>query len=362
MVTFKASLAQAKENIEYRNQCLNGNCGFAATETVAGIASMALGVIFSSMAASKSYNTTITNTNTDDTTTTNVENDAEVSTSNNDAVETTENNTENNEHELTMDEKKAAVKELLKEVFPKIEESEHFEELVNKYVLYKEVHKDWDDKKITDRLIMYYKALLSHDKQKLYGECLERVTKEYLRYKPADYVLTPKDEQCIKARCIRELKAKGIEDVDAIITAEISAKRTNGGNETASYFLSQFARGEGYIELYDTNGDQKISQEEFIALEKKDNGGSLDEAELGATISTFNQIDINNDGSIDKNEMGAYLYAMSTINDKKDEQHPEQSEDTSDAISFDEYYDATTSKSELTFANARKFLTKILNG
>ena len=98
----------------------------------------------------------------------------------------------------------------------------------------------------------------------------------------------------------------------------------------AEYLNSLHERGEGYVDLYDTNGDNMVDLQEFLALEEKDSGQKLSEDIIAMNQVVFDRLDKNDDNFIDSKEMASHLYAVSRLFDG--------SSNTVEEISFKEIY------------------------
>ena len=68
----------------------------------------------------------------------------------------------------------------------------------------------------------------------------------------------------------------GLDNCPEIILDE--GIKTGKAGSDKEYYQAFLDRGEGYVQLYDTNGDGVITQEEFLSLEEQD-GGAVEETE-----------------------------------------------------------------------------------
>ncbi|MBQ7763925.1 EF-hand domain-containing protein [bacterium] len=68
----------------------------------------------------------------------------------------------------------------------------------------------------------------------------------------------------------------GLDNCPEIILDE--GIKTGKAGSDKEYYQAFLDRGEGYVQLYDTNGDGVVTQEEFLSLEEQD-GGAVEETE-----------------------------------------------------------------------------------
>jgi hypothetical protein len=217
-----------------------------------------------------------------------------------DASETTQSEEvtqqEDAEPEKTKAELEASVKQLLTNTNINYDElSEDVQEnLLKKYETITTYSKNnninMSDTELTRRLTNYVKALNAHSVElqmsEVYTQSLEK-----------DGGAEEAWENCT-------LK---IEDED------IAAQKNKGA--TSDYIDSIVQRGEGYVDMYDSNGDGSVDFNEFKTFEEKDSGQTLADDEIEATKQYFNRLDKNNDGKLDSNEMATHLFATSRLFD-----------------------------------------------
>ena len=306
MVTFRASLENAHQRIEARK---NAGCPSASEQ-----AGMILGQIFTQMAAVGIYSLA-TSTPAEKTPKNNPTTDNAV-----DETGTPLGKTGNDETPdqtiLTPEQKKAKVVDLIKQHRTDFDgTNEYINDLVSKYDLYTTFHSDWDENQIADRLNMYLKALEAHTTELKYGEISQ--------------------QQGLEA--IEGMKKYNIVD-DDIVTA-------NEGSVTPEYIDAMLARGTGYLDLYDSDGDGTISFAEFIALEAKDAGRILTPDEIAETGNYFRMMNKDNPNEtdinkifIDAKEMASHRYAMSRLYDF--DSFANKKGNTENDITFAEWYGA----------------------
>ena len=194
----------------------------------------------------------------------------------------------------TMDQKRDKIIDLLKEKVPNInKDSEFIDDLVSKYDLYTKVHPDWDDTKKGERLYLYLKALEGHKVQLSWND-------------------EPKSVSDIRFNEDKDIKS-----------AKSNLENNRTDDNMKAYLSSIKDRGLGELDLYDTDGDGKISLDEFCALEKKDMESTIKESsfsssEKAATEVYFNIMDKNGDNYLDADEMASHWFASARIfdNDK----------------------------------------------
>ena len=177
--------------------------------------------------------------------------------------------------------------------------------VLSKYETLKSVLK-LTDEQLGPRLNNYIKALQSHEKELQMGEYLENALK------------TEENE--------------GLDNCTIKIhDEEILNQKKNGSDE--EFIQSLFDRGQGYVDLYDKNSDEKVDLEEFISLEEKDSGQLLTEEEKQETEKYFNRI-AGVDKKIDAKEFASHLSAVARMFDTKGK--PSSIED----ISYKEWFAA----------------------
>ena len=94
---------------------------------------------------------------------------------------------------------------------------------------------------------------------------------------------------------------------------DIEKQRLTGTDE--EYYGAMRNRGIGYVDLYDTNGDEKVSLKEYKTFTEKEVGAQLDTEQEKMAEKLFNKIDHNSDNYITANEMASHLYAVSRMDD-----------------------------------------------
>ena len=184
----------------------------------------------------------------------------------------------------------------------------HYDEVLKSYINHKTIHKEWSDSAIADRLKYYIKALESHDTELHMGEYLNDAIN-------GDENLFDKLTNC-------DIK---------IVNDEIANTKSNPSSQ--KFIDSLLGRGSGYVDLYDTNDDQKISYNEFEKFEEKDSGQKLTNEEKTVTKEYFNRLDKNSDGYIDDKEMASHMYAVARLFDGN--------KSTTEDITFKEWYAAS---------------------
>ena len=213
-------------------------------------------------------------------------NEPEVKVEKNQQENTEIENKETPEEENNKEALKANVIEIIsKEKFDKFS-SELQEDILNKFSAYKTVLR-LNDSECSRRISNYVKALESRETQKQMGEYLE---------------------QALQTEANEGLDNCPITDRDV----DIAEQKVNGSDE--EFIQSLLNRGEGYLDMYDKNNDEKVSFEEFIALEEKDAGIELTNEEKKETEKYFNII-ANGDGVIDAKDFASHLTAVARLYD-----------------------------------------------
>ncbi len=171
--------------------------------------------------------------------------------------------------------------------------------MVSKYDLYTSCHPGWTEKQIAERLNLYLKALEAHKTELEYYQISNEPNGELAVQRMADTII---DDDEIK---------RGIQ-----------MNNTDTQNVSSEYIKALIDRGQGYLDLYDTNGDDKISFEEFVALEEKDAGRELTNDEITATEEYFKMMNKDNTQEtninkifLDVKEMASHRFAMSRLYD-----------------------------------------------
>ena len=80
------------------------------------------------------------------------------------------------------------------------------------------------------------------------------------------------------------------------------------------FIQSLIDRGEGYLDMYDTNNDGKVDIKEFTDFEAKDSGQALTTEEKAVTETYFNTIS-GGDGVIDAKDFASHLAAVARLYD-----------------------------------------------
>lgn len=180
-----------------------------------------------------------------------------------------------------------AVKDLVKD-FDKLPK-EFQTNLIKKYENIKEIYPNITDEKISERLNNYTKALKSHATELEMGEA---------------FAAGFENGNIVEVLTSSDLK---------IVDEDIENAKDPSKDD---FFTTRINRGAGYVELYDTNGDEAVDFNEFKALEEHDSGQTLTQEEIDATKVVFDRIDKNGNGKIDATEMASHLYAVSRITDE----------------------------------------------
>ncbi len=330
MVSYKASLEKAHKIVEARKHSRNNTCNITSNSSAE--AAYMLNLFFSqAMMNCGNYNFPKSGSSVKSTDKNSDETSAVPLGKGKDAPP--ENVENDNEENLSLEEKKNKVVDLIKTKRKDFNaEPEIMKDLVSKYDLYKSCH-DWDEDKIADRLNLYLKALEAHKTELKYGEIAQMDDKE---------------------KAVQEMAKYNIVDED--IQGAMKNKKPDGTvNVTDGYLNALKNRGVGYLDLYDTNGDEKISFDEFCALEAKDSGITVLGAEEKAISQEyFNMMDKSGDGNLDANEMASHLFAVSRLYDGEDG----QPKNSADDIRFMEWYGAQT----LDLSNKSNGLTETFLG
>lgn len=148
-----------------------------------------------------------------------------------------------------------------------------------------------------------------------------------------------------------------LESDEIFINKNITNAINSGDMTTYKNSLYKFA--EEQIETYDdSQGDGKVSFDEFLAKEEEKMGVKLEEEEKVGAKKIFDFLDKNQSGYIDKDEFAAYLLTMSKITDGNDKK-------TADDITFKEYTIANNALSEIGMSeenNTTKIFRKYFEG
>lgn len=205
-------------------------------------------------------------------------------------------------------------------------------DVLKKYNNYTSVlHLD-DDVKST-RITNYVKALLAHQTEEDMAATYAYARQKVEESVDADIASGAVAQDNRNAEVEKRLAAL-LQNVDSklpvIKDSDIAKQKVSGTDE--QYMQSLVNRGEGYVDMYDTDNNGTISFEEFKALEEQDNGAALTPEDSAAAQEYFNRLDKNKDGSLDKNEMASHLYATSRLYDG--------SGNSVEDITFKEWYGA----------------------
>lgn len=248
--------------------------------------------------------------------------------------------------EKTPAEKVAAFREFLTTMGVDKEITTHLEELAEKYDLLKTGHPDWNPDQIYKRILLCNSAMRSHDIQAKYGETYDRVMAEYIQTPGKDLEnMTDEDFDEIARLCQEALnKAEFPVDIDEPLQEAVNNKEP-GKFDDAAYLQGIINRGQGYVDMYDADGNGTIELNEFIALEEKDNRAPLSAEQRAATEEIFNMIDKDNSSVADKGhlsakEMATYLFAISRLHDYDNN----DGTNTAGDITFKEWHDAQQTK------------------
>lgn len=252
--------------------------------------------------------------------------------------------------EKTVQLKKEVENILGKEQFTKLP-NDIQEDVLNKYSAYKNVL-NLKGEVLNDRIKTYVKALQAHKLElqmgayndQLFNETLIQIAKD--PQNPTDDELQKTKEEVLKKKkeCNIKIKDDNIEE-----------QLETGTDE--EYYGALKNRGQGYVDMYDTDNNQIITLEEFFALEEKDFGSSLTEEMKKEAEKLFKKIDKNNNG-IDANEMASHLYAVSRMHDRGG------GPNTVSDITFGEWHDSqhilTNEKVSTRYDNIYKQLYDVL--
>lgn len=162
-------------------------------------------------------------------------------------------------------------------------------DILNKFDAYKSILK-LSDGESARRITNYVKALESREAQKEMGEYLEEALE------------TEENE--------------GLDNCPIVDTdTDIAEQKVNGSD--SEFIQSLINRGEGYVDMYDTNNDEKVDLKEFTDLEAKDSGKPLTAEDKARTEAYFNTIS-GGDGVIDAKDFASHLAAVARLYDGKD--------------------------------------------
>lgn len=119
---------------------------------------------------------------------------------------------------------------------------------------------------------------------------------------------------------------------ESIIDENVRQQKATGSDE--EYFQSLLDRGDGSVQLYDTNGDNVVSEQEFLAKEaadwKKLTGEDVTDEMTTASKEYFKLIDKDSNGTLDSAEFGTHEYARATLGDTD--------KNTNEELTFKEWY------------------------
>ena len=205
-------------------------------------------------------------------------------------------------------------------------------DVLKKYNTYTSVlHLEGDVK--STRITNYVKALQAHQTEEDMAATYAYARQKVEESVDADIASGAVAQDNRNAEVEKRLAAL-LQNVDSklpvIKDSDIAKQKVSGTDE--QYMQSLVNRGEGYVDMYDTDNNGTISFEEFKALEEKDNGAALTPEDSAAAQEYFNRLDKNKDGSLDKNEMASHLYAASRLYDG--------SGNSVEDITFKEWYGA----------------------
>lgn len=123
---------------------------------------------------------------------------------------------------------------------------------------------------------------------------------------------------------------------ETIVDENVRQQKATGTDE--EYFQSLLDRGNGTVQLYDTNGDNVVSESEFLEKEASDwkqlTGENVTDEMTSASKDYFNKIDKNKNGTLDSAELGTHEYARATLGDTD--------KNTNDELTFKEWYLGST--------------------
>lgn len=183
-------------------------------------------------------------------------------------------------------------------------------DVLKKYDAYTSVlHLEGDVK--STRITNYVKALQAHKIEIAMGDFDSKVFTEALNEVAKDPD-NPTSDELEKAKAVALEKRQACEL--KIEDSNIATQCKTGTDE--EYFGALKGRGEGYVDMYDTDNDGKISFTEFKTFEEKNGGMTLYADETAELQKCFDKMDRNNDHFIDANEMASHLYAVSRMHDK----------------------------------------------
>lgn len=149
-------------------------------------------------------------------------------------------------------------------------------------------------------------------------------------------------------------------DGETIVDENVRQQKATGTDE--EYFQSLLDRGNGTVQRYDTNGDNVVSESEFLEKEasdwKKLTGENVTAEMTSASKNYFNKIDKNKNGTLDSAELGTHEYARATLGDTD--------KNTNDELTFKEWYlgstvgtnEAITSRYDYASEQIYKYLDK----
>lgn len=222
---------------------------------------------------------------------------------------TTTNNKEdfNNYSERTPQEIEKNVKDLLGESFFNDLSDEFKANVLKKYETIKAYsennNKNISDVELTQRLKNYINALNANAKEQKMGE----------------YFINGGDAFSYNG--------------ETIVDQNIKQQKATGTDE--EYFRSILDRGNGTVQLYDTDGDNQVSLKEFIAGEaadwKKLTGENLTSEMQEATKQYFNKLDRDDKkGYLNSIELATHEYARATLGDTD--------KNSNEELTFKEWY------------------------
>lgn len=171
-------------------------------------------------------------------------------------------------------------------------------DLLKKYKAIKAANPDIEADNLASRLSNYAKALQARKIElKMSAEALDLADKRL-----NDEISQEEYQQALKSSDLK------------IVDNEIAD--TKNDPSSSEFKTALVNRGSGYVDLCDTDGDQKVSFDEFIAFAQQESTTQLSEVEIELSRNVFNLIDKDNNQSIDVNEMASHLYAISRLHDE----------------------------------------------
>lgn len=232
------------------------------------------------------------------------------------------------EEDLTKEEiSKKVIEALGEDYFNELPEDMK-EDILNKSETYINILK-LDGEALSNRLKTYVKALNAHKIELEMAEYEGNIFQEALN-EVAKNPEFPTSEELEEAKKL--VAEKRMNSELKIIDDDIEDKILTGTDE--EYFGAMRSRGVGYVDLYDINGDEKVSLKEYKTFTEKEVGAQLDTEQEKMAENLFNKIDHNSDNYITANEMASHLYAISRMHDTNN------GPNTVSDITFAEWHDS----------------------